>query len=34
MKIVIDTNVVISTIFFKGKPFELLNMVVTKSYGL
>jgi len=34
MKIVIDTNVVISAIFFKGKPFELLNMVVTKSNGL
>ncbi len=28
MKIVIDTNVIISAIFFKGKPYELLNMVV------
>ncbi len=31
MKIVVDTNVVISAIFFKGKPFELLNMIVTHS---
>ncbi len=34
MRIVIDTNVVISAIFFKGKPFELLNMTVTNSRGI
>lgn len=31
MKIVIDTNVVISAIFFKGKPYELMNMVLKRS---
>lgn len=31
MKIVIDTNVVISAIFFKGKPYELINMVLNRS---
>lgn len=34
MKIVIDTNVVISALFFKGKPFELLRMVVNHSGGI
>ena len=34
MKTVIDTNVVISALFFKGKPFELLSMVVNHSNGI
>lgn len=34
MKIVIDTNVVISALFFKGKPFEVLNMAVNRSDGI
>ncbi len=34
MKIVIDTNVVISAFFFNGKPFELLKMVVNRSNGI
>lgn len=31
MKIVIDTNIVISALFFKVKPYELLNMVVNHT---
>ena len=31
MRIVIDTNVVISAIFFKGKPFYILKKVVEHS---
>lgn len=34
MKIVIDTNVVISAIFFKGKPFELLKIVIDHTNGI
>ncbi len=34
MKIVIDTNVVISALFFKGKPFEVLSMAVNHSNGI
>ncbi len=34
MKIVIDTNVVISAIFFKGKPYELLNMVINHAKSI
>ncbi len=34
MKIVIDTNVVISAIFFKGKPFEILSMAVNHLSGI
>ena len=31
MRIVIDTNVVVSGIFFGGKPAELLKLVTTKN---
>ena len=31
MKIVVDTNVVASAIFFGGKPRELLEMLVSKK---
>ena len=31
MKIVIDTNVVISAVFFKGKPLELIKKVINHS---
>jgi predicted nucleic acid-binding protein len=32
MRIVIDTNIVVSGVFFGGKPAELLNFVIKNIY--
>lgn len=34
MKIVIDTNIIISAIFFGGRPRELIESLVLHSYGI